>query len=118
MIKIQQKISGCWRTTNGAERFLALRSYISTTRKQRRDTIDALAHLALHQPWLPDTADPNPRARPEQSRRCRAFASRRHHRTPGLAAYYARLGLFPATNSQSPGPEPNPSGLAAGFAAD
>ena len=46
MIKIQQKISGCWRTTVGADRFLALRAYISTTRKQGRDTIDALAQLA------------------------------------------------------------------------
>jgi transposase len=58
MIKIQQKISGCWRTTTGTDRFLALRSYISTTRKQHRDTIDALARLAKHQPWLPATADP------------------------------------------------------------
>jgi transposase len=58
MIKIQQKISGCWRTTTGADRFLALRAYISTTRKQGRNTIDALARLAKHQPWLPATAEP------------------------------------------------------------
>jgi transposase len=58
MIKIQQKVSGCWRTTVGADRFLALRAYISTTRKQHRDTIDALARLAKHQPWLPATAEP------------------------------------------------------------
>ncbi len=58
MIKIQQKISGCWRTTAGADRLLALRAYISTTRKQGRDTIDALAQLAKHQPWLPATAAP------------------------------------------------------------
>jgi transposase len=58
MIKIQQKISGCWRTTVGADRFLALRSYISTSRKQGHDTIDALARLAKHQPWLPATAGP------------------------------------------------------------
>ena len=35
MIKIQQKVSGCWRTTVGADRFLALRAYISTSRKAR-----------------------------------------------------------------------------------
>lgn len=58
MTKIQQKISGCWRTTTGAGRFLALRAYISTTRKQGRDTIDALAQLAKHQPWLPATTGP------------------------------------------------------------
>jgi transposase len=58
MIKIQQKVSGCWRTTTGADRFLALRAYISTTRKQSHDMIDALARLATHQPWLPATAGP------------------------------------------------------------
>lgn len=54
MIKIQQKISGSWRTTAGADHFLALRAYISTTRKQGRDTLDALARLARHAPWLPE----------------------------------------------------------------
>lgn len=56
MIKIQQRISGSWRTTAGADRFLALRAYISTARKQGRDTLDALAHLADHAPWLPAVA--------------------------------------------------------------
>jgi transposase len=58
MIKIQQKISGSWRTTTGADSFIALRAYISTTRKQGRDILDALARLAKHQPWLPATAGP------------------------------------------------------------
>lgn len=56
MIKIQQKISGSWRTTDGADRFLALRAYISTARKQGRDVLDALARLADHRPWLPIVA--------------------------------------------------------------
>jgi transposase len=58
MIKIQQKISGSWRTTTGADRFFALRAYISTTRKQSRDILDALARLARHTPWLPTAASP------------------------------------------------------------
>jgi transposase len=58
MIKIQQKISGSWRTTTGADHFLALRAYISTTRKQGRDTLDALTRLARHTPWLPAAASP------------------------------------------------------------
>jgi len=75
MIKIQQKISGSWRTTTGADSFLALRAYISTTRKQGRDTIDALARLAKHQPWLPAAASPRPpKQRPEQSLDSRAFS--------------------------------------------
>jgi len=53
MIKIQQKISGCWRTPQGAERFLAVRSYISTARKHRLGALDALGRLAGGQPWLP-----------------------------------------------------------------
>src|ERR1019366_378481 len=59
MIKIQQKISGSWRTTTGADHFFALRAYISTTRKQGRDILDALARLAHHTPWLPAAASPN-----------------------------------------------------------
>jgi len=53
MIKLQQKISGCWRTPQGAERFLAIRSYISTARKNGLDARDALGRLAAGQPWLP-----------------------------------------------------------------
>jgi transposase len=57
MIKLQQKISGCWRTSQGAERFLAIRSYLSTARKQGQRPIDVLAALAGGQPWMP-TAPP------------------------------------------------------------
>lgn len=58
MIKLQQKISGSWRTVAGGKRFLALRSYISTTRKQKRDLLDALARLLEGDPWLPPAAEP------------------------------------------------------------
>jgi len=53
MVKLQQKISGCFRTKEGAERYLTVRSYISTARKQGQDTLGALGALAQGQPWLP-----------------------------------------------------------------
>lgn len=56
MIKLQQKISGGWRTIEGAEGFLALRSYLSTAAKQGQDILAALGRLAERDPWLPDAA--------------------------------------------------------------
>jgi transposase len=58
MIKLQQKISGSWRTRQGAERFLAIRSYISTARKQGLKPVEALTKLAAGRPWLPLAAGP------------------------------------------------------------
>jgi transposase len=56
MIKLQQKISGCWRTRQGAERFLTIRSYLSTARKQGHRPLEVLNQLAAGQPWLPARA--------------------------------------------------------------
>jgi transposase/uncharacterized coiled-coil protein SlyX len=53
MVKLQQKISGCFRTMEGAERYLTVRSYISTARKQGQDTLGVLGALAQGTPWLP-----------------------------------------------------------------
>jgi transposase len=58
MIKLQQKISGCWRTLEGAERFLAVRSYISSARKQGRAPREALLALTAGEPWRPLAAGP------------------------------------------------------------
>jgi len=55
MIKLQQKISGSWRTITGTEQFLALRSYLSTAGKNNHPIIDAVTALAAHAPWLPAT---------------------------------------------------------------
>ncbi len=57
MVKLQIKISGCWRTKQGAERFLAVRSYISTARKQDHRPLDVLGKLAAGRPWLPAAAE-------------------------------------------------------------
>jgi hypothetical protein len=53
MVKLQQKISGCWRTPAGAAAFLALRSYLSTARKHGRNPLAVLGQLFQGQAWLP-----------------------------------------------------------------
>jgi len=58
MIKLQQKISGCWRTINGAEEFLAIRAHLSTAAKHHQSIAETLTALAKHQPWLPAAASP------------------------------------------------------------
>lgn len=58
MVKLQQKISGCFRTAEGAERFLAVRAYISTARKNGIEALTALEQLCAGRPWLPMASGP------------------------------------------------------------
>jgi transposase len=53
MLKVKQKISGCFRTEGGAAEFCRLRSYISTMKKQGRGVMETIKSLFIGAPILP-----------------------------------------------------------------
>lgn len=53
MIKVQQKISGCFRSQQGVAIFCRTRSYLSTLRKQGMPLFSALQHTLSGHPTLP-----------------------------------------------------------------
>lgn len=57
-VKLHRKISSCFKSQAGAERFAAVRSYLSTTRKHDVPAIEALTQLFNGNPWMP----PQPQA--------------------------------------------------------
>jgi len=53
MMKVQQKISGCFRTRKGAEDFCRIKSYLSTMKKQGHNLIEALRSVFNGNPIAP-----------------------------------------------------------------
>lgn len=51
--KIHRKVSGCFRSIDGARRHAHVRSYLSTTRKHDIPAITALTDLFNDRPWMP-----------------------------------------------------------------
>jgi transposase len=54
MIKVKQKVSGCFRTTPGAQAFCRIRSDISTMKKQGHNVSAALKSVFLGTPLAPE----------------------------------------------------------------
>ncbi len=53
MMKLKQKISGCFRAEAGAQMFCRVRGHISTLRKQGCHVLDALVQLFIGDPISP-----------------------------------------------------------------
>ncbi len=54
MVKVQQKVSGCFRSQAGAEYFCRIRGYLSTMKKQGENLLAALSNTFAGQPPFPN----------------------------------------------------------------
>lgn len=53
MLKVKQKISGCFRTEKGADEFCRLRSYVSTMKKQGQGIMEAIKSVYAGETIMP-----------------------------------------------------------------
>lgn len=53
MMKVQQKISGCFRSNEGAKYFCRIRGYISTVRKQGKNVLEMIERVFRGNPSVP-----------------------------------------------------------------
>ena len=58
MLKVQQKVSGCFRSEHGSDAFACLRGSLSTLREQGVALLAALHTVFTGQPFYPTTALP------------------------------------------------------------
>jgi len=53
MLKVRLKISGCFRTLEGAQQFARIRGYLSTARKNQINLLEAMTQVFQGTPFLP-----------------------------------------------------------------
>lgn len=53
MIKVKQKVSGCFRSQTHAQYFATIRGYISTAKKNNEKVLESIQHAFLENPYIP-----------------------------------------------------------------
>ena len=54
-MRVKQKVSGCFRSPEGAQRFALLRSYVMTAKKQGMNILEAFVGARKGNPFIPES---------------------------------------------------------------